>query len=307
MNKIIIFLILITSSEAFGYDGPIIDAHSQIDCETSADLVSQKLKESEIRYALIGARPCANHLFGGQYNLDKLKKLEPGMVGQLASTKLNNKTFDTITWQSNSTGVAEIIFQHHALDVPGLKFEGYSRPIKDDQLIKEVKSKGVPLILHIELKDFPEKREETLRDLNDELAKDPTYPILLIHMGQFDIDLAKDFLSRHKNLYFLMSMTTPVRLKPAALGRESGRLSQQGWESLFTENGWREDWKALIQKYPNNFVLAFENVFKRHWEVSHIRAVNFWRKSLDQLDHETARKIACENASLLWRLKIECE
>jgi hypothetical protein len=292
---------------SFAYDGPIIDAHSQIDCETTADLVSQKLRESEIRYSLIGARPCAKNLFRGQYNLDKLKNLEPDRVGQLASTKLGNKTFDTMHWQSNSVGVAEIIFQHNALDVRDFKFEGYSRPIKGDKLIKEVKSKGAPVIIHIELKDFPEKREETLKDLSDELSKDPAHPILLIHMGQFDVDLAKDFLNRHKNLYFLMSMTTPVRLIPAAIGRDQGQISQQGWESLFTKNRWREDWRALIQKYPDNFILAFDNVFKRHWESNHIKQAKFWRKALNDLDDKTARKIACENASHLWRLNIECK
>lgn len=307
MKKIIGFLGLIISFKVFGYSGPIIDAHSQIDCETSAELISEKIRESNIRFTLIGSRPCSNNWFRGQFNLDQLQQLEPNLVGELASTKLNNKTFNTITWQSNSIGVAEIIFQHHALDVPGMKFEGYSRPIKEDRLIKEVKSKGAPVIIHIELKDFPEKREETLRDLDDELSKDPNYPILLIHMGQFDIDLASEFLSRHKNLYFLMSMTTPVRLKPVSLGKERGQISQQGWESLFTENRWREDWKVLIQKYPNNFVIAFDNVFKRHWESAHIKTVKYWHNALDQLDDETARKIACENASLLWNLNIKCK
>lgn len=126
-------------------------------------------------------------------------------------------------------------------------------------------------------------------------------------MGQFDVELAKDFLSRYENLYFLMSMTTPVRLMPAALGRERGQVSQQGWESLFTKNSWRADWKNLIQKYPDNFILAFDSVFKRHWDDIHIRQAKFWRRALNELDDKTARKIACENASNLWKLNIECK
>lgn len=307
IKSLILILALAIVGQTFGYDGPIVDAHSQIDCETDPDLVITKLKESKVRHTLLVARPCKNALYIGQSHLDSIADREPSLVSKLVSTKLNNKSFDIISWSPNSIGVGEIIFQHHSLEIPGLKFEGYSRPLKNDSLIREVKSKGFPVIIHIELKDFSQQREETLNDLEEELIKDPTYPILLIHMGQFDAELAKKFLSKHKNLYFLMSMTTPTRLDPALTARENGQISQQGWESLFEGNKFKGEWKELIQKYPDNFLLAFENVFKKHWIYYHVKTVNFWRGALDQLDANVATKVACENSVNLWKLSFDCK
>ncbi len=307
MGKYPFFLIaLFFAGPLLAYDGPIVDAHSQIDCEPSAELVKNRLMESGIRHVLLAARPCPKNLYGGLQTIRKLKSLEPDLVSVLSSTKLNNHTFDDINQTSNAVGVGEIILQHSPLQAQGINFQGYSRRIQNDRMLREVRERGFPAILHVEISDFKHLAEETLKDLEELLLLNPNHPYVLIHMGQFSAEIAKKFLSKHKNLYFMTSMTTPIRLNPVNRALERGTIIQSGWVSLFDRNEWRSEWKELVIRYPDNFILALDNVFKSNWENHHVKNVRFWRNALNELPNVAAKKLACENANRLWSLQIRC-
>jgi hypothetical protein len=61
-------------------------------------------------------------------------------------------------------------------------------------------------------------------------------------------------------------------------------------------------WKALFVKYPDRFILNFDNVFEDHWSDLYVKQAALWRKALAELPAGVASKVAHENAERLWKL-----
>lgn len=57
---------------------------------------------------------------------------------------------------------------------------------------------------------------------------------------------------------------------------------------------------------PRRFILAFDNVWDRHWLNGYVTRVFIWRKALFSLDKQSAVLIACGNANIYFNLKIKC-
>ena len=64
------------------------------------------------------------------------------------------------------------------------------------------------------------------------------------------------------------------------------------------------DWKQLIVKYPDRFILGFDNVYVEHWGQFYLDQVALWREALKELPVEVAHAIAHGNAERLWRLQL---
>ena len=166
----------------------------------------------------------------------------------------------------------------------------------DDARVKAAlagsRKKGWPFVVHIEFAaagrdylDFMEKFEAMLR-------ADPTYPFLLIHMGQLEANEAARLLQTHGNLHFITSHSNPV-----TVGR-----SKQPWVNMFDGDALAPEWTALVVRYPDRFVLGFDNVWADHWGDYYLEQVALWRQALQALPATVANAVAHGNAERLWRL-----
>ncbi len=106
------------------------------------------------------------------------------------------------------------------------------------------------------------------------------------------LDVAR-LLAKHKNLHFLTSHANPIVKAD----------SNQPWVDLFDGGpSLAPRWKALFVKYPDRFILNFDNVWVDHWGDKYVRQAALWRKALGELPAGVASKIAHENAEQLWGL-----
>ena len=64
----------------------------------------------------------------------------------------------------------------------------------------------------------------------------------------------------------------------------------------------KPDWEKLIISNPDQFVIAFDNVFPEHWGSPYLKAVKYWRAAMARLPEKVAHAIAHKNAERLWNI-----
>ena len=62
------------------------------------------------------------------------------------------------------------------------------------------------------------------------------------------------------------------------------------------------EWKQLTVKYPERFILGFDNVWPEHWGKFYLDQVALWRGAIRDLPAEVPHAFAHGNAERLWRL-----
>jgi predicted TIM-barrel fold metal-dependent hydrolase len=156
---------------------------------------------------------------------------------------------------------------------------------------------GWPFIAHIEFAASGRDRTVFMEKFEALLKKHPDHPFVLIHMGQLEIKDVSRLVAVYPNIYFIAAHSNPI----------STGESKQPWVNMFTGNiftGYRLDpaWRELIISNPDRFILGFDNVFPEHWGSFYLQQVTLWKKALEDLPHEVARKLAHKNAERLWGL-----
>ncbi len=304
---------------------PMIDAHSQVDCKVSEELVLKQLDKLKISRVLISVRGCRGWKSGDlEARSLKWAANSPDRISHLLTTKVDGWSFNKLSDKGITAfkrrakrkgfiGMGEVLVQHAAHDTPNLKYPELDISLNDKRIraaMAVARDKSWPVILHLELNDNEDKSEQTLKDLEEMLATYPDTPFVLIHMAQASVREARALLEKHKNLYF---MTTHADdLSAALLKKKKSKkiVAQMGWINLFQggckiqhcPTGWNPDWKQLIKDYPSRFVLAFENVFPSHWKKPFEQKVGIWRRALKMLPEDVAHAVAHENAERLWGL-----
>ena len=124
------------------------------------------------------------------------------------------------------------------------------------------------------------------------LRADPGHPFVLIHMAQLGPEEVARLIATHPNLYFIPAHATPVTLD----------RTREPWTAMFTGRRLAPPWRALILRYPERFVLGFDNVWANHWEKLYLPQVALWREALSDLPDDVAHAVAHRNAERLWRL-----
>ena len=159
--------------------------------------------------------------------------------------------------------------------------------------LKAAVQKGWPFIIHIEFAGAGEERNTYMAAMEAMVRKHPSHPFALIHMGQLQQKEVERLIRNHSNLYFLTSRANSVSAKTA---------SHMPWTNMFKGNVLHPQWKTLILRNPDRFILAFDNVFARNWGKFYLKQIAVWRKALADLPSEVAHAIAHRNAERLWRL-----
>lgn len=274
----------------------LIDAHSQIDHFVDRSTIVPLMDKAGIRHVILSARGkvkpkqitnfAANHpnrvtasvrSKGGHYDANA-KKWYKFMKKQLAMDGFG--------------AMAEVIMWHAQ---KGNKAPEVIVPPDDKRVrtaLKGALAKGWPFVIHIEFAASTDS-EEFMEKMEAMLADNPDHPFALIHMGQLEVKDAARLLAKHKNLHFLTSHANPI----------ATQSSGQPWVDLFAGGETLSaEWKALFTKYPEKFILAFDNVFAEHWGDFYTKQADLWRKALKDLPDDVAQKVAHGNAERLWKL-----
>jgi predicted TIM-barrel fold metal-dependent hydrolase len=126
---------------------------------------------------------------------------------------------------------------------------------------------------------------ESVAEMERLLASDRRGTWLWAHTGHYaEPALVRRLLAEHPNLYCELSYRVSISPSRTALAMDNGgRL--------------RDEWRALIEDYPDRFVLGTDIGFAS--PALYSQHIAFWRLLLTQLSPETAAKLAYRNAERL--------
>ena len=289
---------------------PIIDAHSQFDENVPNEQVIAVIERAGVSRVLLSARMGERV----ENRALELARARPDLISALVGSKWDryqrvDRFVPSFTQRAKNpafAGMAEMLVTHAPHNHPQLKWQGLQIPLDAPQIlagIRVARQRGWPLILHLEFVDMGDNAaQQYLADLEELLKKNRDLQIGLIHIGQLDQPKASALLAAHENLFLLTSQADNI----AAIGMrrmiQHGMKVQTGWINMFDGRALRTEWKELMIRYPDRFVLAFDNVFPTSWSDQYSHKVAGWRDALSHLPLDVAHKIAHGNAERLWKL-----
>jgi predicted TIM-barrel fold metal-dependent hydrolase len=287
---------------------PIIDAHSQFDEHTPVARVIEYASRAGVNQVLLSFRGRTTT----RQVLD-LGSAHPTCIVPSVRTKgrafaeSSNEYYAMLDEQFREPGfraMSEIILAHAAKGrrVPEVNVAADTPQVRE--AIRRAMAKGWPIVLHYEFRWLTKAygsgarpmwiSAKRIAELKDLLAQHPQQPFALIHMGQLDPGDAADLLAAHPNLLFMTSHANTLVV-------HEGR---QPWTDMFAGEELTAEWKALVLRYPDRFVLTIDNVWPEHWSDRYVQQVELWRKALGKLPTEVAHAVAHGNAERLWKLPL---
>ena len=161
--------------------------------------------------------------------------------------------------------------------------------------ISAARSKGWPIVLHIEFQSIPGdtlQRSSFMNQFEEFLQRQDGYPVALAHLGQLKATEAQRFLRKHKNLHLITSKANWYIINQ----------KNQPWTEMVSAGGLVPAWRKLVLQYPDRFILAFGNEWPEDWGRFYINQARVWQKALQSLPSDVAHAVAHRNAERLWRL-----
>jgi len=151
-----------------------------------------------------------------------------------------------------------------------------------------------PFIAHIEFAAAGAQRDEFMAKFEALLVQYPEHLFVLIHMGQLSHAGVRQMIEAYPNICFITSHSNPVTIKK----------SSQPWANMFDGDNLSDDWKQLMVKHPNRFILGFDNVWAENWGQYYLDQIALWREAIKELPLEVAHAFAHGNAERLWNLQL---
>ena len=273
----VLLLVVVPPAMAADYQGPIIDAHSHVPNLTAIDAYVAAMKKHNVsKVVLLGV--------GGVQKDDiawigAAVKKYPGVVVPGAPVADPSDAGVAKAAAALDTLKARALGEVHGRQV--------SRKIDRDpaafgKLFELAASRGVPVIIHEELTDGAAKQ------LDAALAAHRKTMIVLAHGGEGPPDRVDGLLARNPNLSVDLSGMHFQR-KPA-LATETGPLDPA--------------WKALIEKYPDRFLIGIDVWAARLFEPPTLDKLMAWtRRILGELPPDVAARVASKNAAALFKIE----
>jgi len=278
------------------YEGKMIDAHSQLPAPETANKVIELMDKAGVVRTILSFRGTAR-----KRDVLILAAVYPNRITPSIKTKGrhwprgNEKYFKMIKKQlatGKFSALGEVLFYHAAKGNVAPEWTVLPTDKQAKYLLKVARENGWPLVAHIEFaalfwdKKAWMKRLETMLSANRDMA----FP--MIHMAQLEPDDVERLLAAHPNIYFMTSHSNTITV----------RESNQPWTNMFSGQTLKPKWVELIMRYPDRFILNFDNVFEDHWGRFYLDQVALWRKALEALPSDVAHAIAHKNAERIWNL-----
>ncbi len=141
----------------------------------------------------------------------------------------------------------------------------------------------------------PATLEANLASFERLLAHNTNAKIVWAHVGSdttevLTHDIVRDLLENYPNFYAQLRLSgSPSHTNQVLSRGSSGTLS--------------EDWRLLIEEYPDHFIIGSDTFFGSEEESRTQTAGPIF---LSQLSEETAQKVGCENVVALYNLAFSC-
>jgi hypothetical protein len=149
-----------------------------------------------------------------------------------------------------------------------------------------------PFVVHIKFAAAESQRDVFMTKFEALLVQYPEHPFVLIGMGQLNHAAVRQLIEAHPNIYFITAHSNPIAVKKTG----------QPWTNMFEGNHLSADWKQLMIKHPDRFILGFDNVWAEDWGQFYSDQIVLWREAIKELPVEVAHAFAHGNAERLWRL-----
>ena len=298
---LVLSLPLAFSAPVSAADIPLIDAHSQVDNGVEMDDVLSLMNQAHISHAILSS------LRGRAKTADIIAaaKRYPGRI--TPSIGLKGETFRT----GEPAGIKEfrrsaslpafgaiseamVVHQQKGNRAPEIVIEFDAPQFRE--VVQAALRRHWPLVIHIEF-GFAKARglhDKYMSGLERLLDDHPKLPIALTHMGQLAAGEASHLIDSHANIYFLTSHANTVWI--------DSRGHNLPWTDLFDGGAIAADWRSLMVRHPDRFILAFDNVFAEDWGDNYVKQARLWQTALAKLPNDVARAIAHRNAERLWHL-----
>ncbi len=277
-----------------------IDAHSQADSEQVLQRVIPLMDQAGVQRTILSGRrklksnDIAN--YAEQYPGRIIASIRTKGRAYVKNKKGYYKALNREVASGRFGAIAELLMYHAKKGTKADEVVVYPNDERIQATLKHARKKGWPLVVHIEFaslsRDERTKFMELLKKILDKYSK---HPFAMIHMGQLGADDVRRLIESHNNVYFMTSHTNPIAISN----------SIQPWTNMFKGEVLAPEWKELVVKYPDRFILAFDNVWPGQWGDFFLREAEYWRKAFAALPIEVAHSIAHGNAERLWNIPKE--
>ncbi|MEK7516290.1 MAG: amidohydrolase family protein [Patescibacteria group bacterium] len=280
---------------------PIIDVHSQFDENVPVARVIEYAARAGVTQVLLSARGRATPAqvldLGSTYPACIVPSVRTKGRAFIENWPRYYTLLDEQFKEPAFRAMSEIILVHapKGKRAPEVNVAADTPQVKE--AIQRAIAKGWPIVLHYEFRWLTNAygtsvRAKRMAELKSLVSRYPHHPFALIHMAQLDASDAAALLAAHPNLVFLTSHANTLAINE----------SRQPWTNMFADEELAPEWKALVLRHPDRFVLAFDNVWPEHWSEKYVQQVELWRKALGKLPDEVAHAVAHGNAERLWKL-----
>jgi len=280
---------------------PIIDAHSQFDENAPVAQVIEYAARAGVTQVLLSARGRVTTAQVLDLGSTHPACIVPSMRTKGRAFDENRPEYYTLLDEQFKKpafrAMSEIILVHapKGKRAPEVNVAANTPQVKE--AIQRAIAKGWPVVLHYEFRWLTSAygssaRAKRMTELKSLVSQRPHLLFALIHMAQLDASDAAELLAAHVNLVFLTSHANTLAVNE----------SRQPWTNMFADGELAPEWKALVMRHPDRFVLAFDNVWPEHWSEKYVQQVELWRKALGKLPAEVAHGVAHINAERLWKL-----
>ena len=268
------------AAQAADYTGPLIDAHSHLPNAKAIEAYVAAMKRHNIgKVVLLGV--------GGVQKDDEAwitaaarRYPDQVIVGLPVPDPTSESAADGLEAKITRMG-ARALGEVHIRQV-SRKIDRNPAEAPFVKLLKAAARQRVPVIIHDELDDQASQR------LEEALRAEPKATIVLAHAGESAPARLERLLGRSPNLMVDLSGLHFQR-KPS-LASESGPLEA--------------DWKALIEKMPDRFLMGIDVWAARLFEPAMLDRLMRWtRRILGELKPEVAERVAYGNAAALFGVK----
>jgi hypothetical protein len=279
----------------------MIDAHSQVDNRVDMNHALSLMNEAGISHAILSA------LRGGNKILEIVAaaKRYPGRItpsirlkgeALIAGDPTALARLRQVAAMPAFGAISEVMILHQKKGkvAPEIVIEFESPQVRE--ALSVALKRRWPLVMHIEF-GFANARGDYgkyMKQLEAFLDAHPNHPMALTHMGQLTPAEAGRLIEAHRNIHFLTSHANTVWIRNRGHGLP--------WSDLFEGKTIAPDWRTVMLRHPDRFVLAFDNVLDQDWSDDYLSQTRLWKAALADLSNEIAHAVAHRNAERLWHL-----